>query len=158
MPQFNAARERALRIIVEGYRVPLDTLAEATGRTLDSLDRQAKRNGWNRSEADARVVDRLRQASIAIARRVEALLHPAGDGAALDKAEIDALNSAVRVTEKLIEILSPDEIIKDMAADENEALADVLGRVNDRIVELAREIASRLADGQSGREGAPDSK
>ncbi|MCO5063127.1 MAG: hypothetical protein M9924_01795 [Rhizobiaceae bacterium] len=145
MPIWNPARVRAQRLLVEVHGAPLKLLADATGRSLNSIRKQAEVNDWKLPEGDDRTVEKLRHASLAIARRMEVVLHESGQGEMLDKAEMDALNSAVRVTEKLIEILSPDEFVQENAARQNEELADVLDRINRRIIDLAGEIAADMA-------------
>lgn len=153
MPIWNPARERALRLLVEVHGVSLKLLADATGRSLASIHKQAQKHEWKLLGEDDRTVEKLRHASVAIARRVEFVLRKSSEGGALDKAEMDALNSAVRVTEKLIEILSPDEFLRDSAARQNEELAEILDRINKRIVDLAGEIAADMVARKSGRTG-----
>ncbi|MBX3597044.1 MAG: hypothetical protein KF874_05665 [Rhizobiaceae bacterium] len=155
MPQWNRARERAQPQIVELHGVPIDLLSDATGRSLNSLRKQAENHKWKLPGQDDRTVEKLRLASTAIARRVEHVLRSA-EGEGLDKAEMDALNSAIRVTEKLIEILSPDEIIRDNAARQNEDLAHMLERINERILGLAQEIATDMVAGKYGAGGTGD--
>lgn len=153
LPIWNPARERALRLLVEVHGVSLKLLADATGRSLASIHKQAQKHEWKLLGEDDRTVEKLRHASVAIARRVEFVLRESSEGGALDKAEMDALNSAVRVTEKLIEILSPDEFLRDSAARQNEELAEILDRINKRIVDLAGEIAADMVACESGRTG-----
>lgn len=150
MPRKNPSRERAQRLLVEKHGISFELIADATGRSVMALRRQAQDNEWKLSGEDDNSIERLRRASISLARRVEAVLRVSDDGEALDKAEMDALNSAARVTEKLIEILTPDELVRDNAARQNEDLADVLDRINARIVELAGEIAADMVARQSG--------
>ena len=154
MPIWNAARERALRLLVEVHGASLQMLADATGRSVKSIQKQAQDHQWKLPDGDDRTVEKLRHASLAIARRMEVVLRQSGDGEALDKAEMDALNSAVRVTEKLIEILNPDEFTQESAARQNEELADVLDRINRRIIDLAGEIAADMVARNAGRAGA----
>ncbi|WP_137113451.1 MULTISPECIES: hypothetical protein [Mesorhizobium] len=158
MPQWNRARERAQRQLVEFNGVSLEQLADATGRSLNSIRKQAQLHGWRLSGEDDRTVAKLRKASASIARRVEEMLRISEHGDALDKSEMDALNSAVRVTEKLIEILSPDELIRDNALRQNEDLAQMLDRINRRIVSLAKELAADMAAGKSGGNGERNRK
>ncbi|MGC4025146.1 MAG: hypothetical protein QM744_08310 [Mesorhizobium sp.] len=153
MPQWNRARERAQRQLVELHGVSLELLADATGRSISSVRKQAETHEWRVAGEDDRTVDKLRKASASIARRVERMLRVSEEGETLDKSEMDALNSAVRVTEKLIEILSPDELIRDNAVRQNEDLAQMLDRINRRIVSLAEELAADMAEGKSGRNG-----
>lgn len=153
MPIWNAARERAQRLLVEVHGASLQLLADATGRSVNSIRKQADVHGWMLPGDDARTVAKLRHAALGIARRVEVLLGESGEGDALDKAEMDALNSAVRVTEKLIEILSPDEVVQENAARQNEELAVVLDRINRRIIDLAETIAAGMAARDAGGAG-----
>jgi len=153
LPNWNRARERAQRQLVEFHGVSLELLADATGRSLHSIRKQAETHQWKMTGENDRTVEKLKKASASIAWRVEELLRISEEGDALDKSEMDALNSAVRVTEKLIEILSPDEFIRDSAARQNEDLAQMLDRINRRIVSLAEELAADMAAGQSGRVG-----
>ncbi len=138
-------RRLALRALAEGANPSLELLAEAGGRSLNSLQAEAEHQRWQLkplAEEDD-LARRIVVIATGMARRLEAAAtRAAGEDGHIDKAEIDAVMAAIRGLEKLDEILQPLLAAKDKKNEE--AAADVLDRINRRIVELAYEVAAGI--------------
>lgn len=68
-----------------------------------------------------------------------------GQGAGYDKARIDAVSALTRALEKIGEFSQSGQNRKEAAIKTDEELAAALRRINDRILELARDFAAELA-------------
>lgn len=77
-----------------------------------------------------------------VARRVETVIALAESGEPIAKTEIDTLAAMMRMMERW-EALAAERAKQEEAIDD-EDLAALLGRINDRIVELAAELAGQL--------------
>jgi cell division septum initiation protein DivIVA len=62
----------------------------------------------------------------------------------------------IRGLEKIGEIMRPEEAARENHIRDNEDLAETLRRIEERIVELAREFAARLVEEQSGTSGGAE--
>lgn len=155
------AQARALRALAEGAAPTLALLADAAQRSLPALERQAERDGWRlrRVGQEEDIGERLRASVAGLMNKVEAMAVAAGQGEKIDKAEIDALVAMIRGLEKIGEIMRPEAAAKENQIRQDEDLAAALQSVNDRIVDLARELAAGLVTGEcglcGGGQGAP---
>lgn len=138
------ARDRALRALAEGARPSLDLLADASGRSLQQMKRRAEREEWRIGRVtDEDFAARIRALAAGLADRLEAAALKAVEaGGAIDKGELDGIVAAIRGLEKIEEIMRPIMAAKDKKNDED--LADVLQKISDRIVGLARELADQM--------------
>ncbi|GLS32912.1 hypothetical protein [Neomesorhizobium albiziae] len=142
------ARTHALRALAEGAKATLDLLADASGRSLRMLKLQAEREGW--------ALDRAPQEDLAARFRVFAAmlldkLEDAGrkaaeEGITINKAEIDGFITIIRGLEKVDTIMRPEMVAKENKIKQDEDMAEVLQRINTRIVEMARELAAQLVE------------
>ncbi|MGE0501464.1 MAG: hypothetical protein AB7I79_07320 [Rhizobiaceae bacterium] len=151
------ARDRALRALAEGARPSLDLLADASGRSLQMMKRKAEREGWRIDRiTDEDFAARIAVLASGLADRLEAAaLKAIEEGGAIDKGELDGIISAIRGLEKIEEIMRPIMAAKDKKNDED--LADVLQKISDRIVALARDLADQMVEERDRRaqDGAP---
>lgn len=139
------AKRRALRALAEGAKPTLDLLADASGRSLRLLKLEAERDGWQLDETP--LVDleaRLGVLGAALLDQIEAAVRRAKEEGKLDKTEIDAMTALARSIEKVGEIMRPLVVAKEKKNDEE--LAEVLGQINDRIIELAQEFAAQIIE------------
>ena len=148
------ARDRALRALAEGAVPTLDLLADASARSARMLKYQAQREGWALERAPQEdVAQRIRITAALLLNKVEALGRAAmEEGGKINKAEIDGLIAMIRGLDKIGEIMRPEEAAKENQIRHDEELAAVLDRINDRILELAREFAAEMGADQCGAE------
>jgi hypothetical protein len=146
------ARMRALRALAEGAKPTLDLLADAGGRSLNMLRRTAEREGWALHRVPQEdVMERIRGIGSLLLDQAEAVGREAAEqGGKIDKAKIDGLIALARSIDKIGEIMRPDEVAKENQIKQDEDLAAVLQRINDRIIELARELAGQMVAEQCG--------
>lgn len=144
------ARHRALRALAEGARPTLDILADATGRSLRMLKRQAEAEGWQLDRAPREdVAERIRAIAALLLDRVEAMGQAALEpGGSIDRAEIETITAMLRSLDKAEDIMRPQEVAQENQIKQDENLAQVLERINARILELAHEIAGEMVAGQ----------
>ena len=154
------ARYWAVRALAERARPTLDLLADASGLSLTQLRRTAEREGWalDRAPLDD-VAERLRVIAAGLLARAEAIAGALSEeGGKIDKAEIDALLVLIRSLEKIGEIMRPQEADKEKQIKQDEDLAAVLRHIDDRIVELARELAAQMVAKECGDQGSGSCK
>ena len=138
------AHWRALRALAEGARPTLDILADAGKCSLKMLKSRAVNEGWQLSRASQEDwLTRLRSLAAIAIERLDAIARQAIDGGGkIDKEEVDSLIAILRSIEKAGEFMRPDEVANENKKDEE--LAAVLGRINDRILELAKDLAAQM--------------
>ncbi len=140
------ARRRALRALAEGARPTLALLADVAGLSVRSLVAEARRDGWALDKEPGQdVAPRLRALTGGMLDRMEALRIAAlEEGGRIDKQEIEAMLALIRGVEKIEEIMRPQEAAKNNQVKQDEDLADTLDRINERIVQLAKEMAAEM--------------
>lgn len=139
------AKRRAVRALAEGATATIDLIADATGRSARLLRIEAEREGWQIGENPlARFEARLNSLAGVALGKMEAVVRSAEDGDNIDKAAIDALGALMRAIEKLGEIMRPLAAAKENKNDED--LAEILDRINKRIIELARQLARKMVE------------
>ncbi|MET3790771.1 hypothetical protein [Aquamicrobium terrae] len=157
MPELTAgrrARLHALRALAEGGHATIERLALASGRSAGTLRRLAHTEGWKLTEAGPQDVSaRIRKAAGMVLGKVEELGRAAEDGGGIDKGAIDGLIAMIRGLEKIGEIMRPEEAARENQIRDNEDLADTLRRIEERIVELAGELATRMVEEKSAAAG-----
>lgn len=82
-----------------------------------------------------------------VARRVDAVISRAEGGRRISKTEIDALLTMTRMMERLETFAA--ERTKEKEEPGDEELAAILGRINDRIIELAEGLAGQLVEARA---------
>ncbi|QPC87204.1 hypothetical protein GA830_10975 [Mesorhizobium sp. NBSH29] len=145
------ARSTALRALAEGARPTLAILAEVSGRSLRLLQRQAVTENWalrTMTRGDDGL--RLRSLCALLLGHLEKLGHELLAGGKIDKAQIDGITAMVRNLEKVEEIMRPAEVAREDQVQEDEQMAGLLERVNERIIELAHDLAAQMVTEKSG--------
>lgn len=148
------ARRRAARALAEGARPTLDLIAEATGRSLRTLRRDARKEGWTLAgDSDRDVPARLHRIASRLLDRIDQLTSAAADtGGRIDAKELEGLTPLIRGMEKIGEFMLPEEAADNEKTTENEDLADVLALIHERIVTLAMELADEICEERSRAE------
>ena len=148
------ARLHALRLLAEGGHATIERLAVASGRSAGTLQRMARAQGWKLAEAGPQDVSaRIRKAAAMVLGKVETLGRAADEGGRIDKSAIDGLIAMIRGLEKIGEIMRPEEAAGNNHAEDSENLAEALRRIEERIVELAGELATRMVEEESAAAG-----
>lgn len=149
------SRTRAIRALAEGAKPTLDLIADATGRALAGLRREAERDGWALDRVPPEdFAQRIRPILANLVAKAEALARRAAEeGGKIDRAEIDGVLAMVRALEKIAEFARPEEAAREKQIRRDEDLAAVLQRLNERIIHLARELAAQLVADSSGPDG-----
>jgi len=147
----------ALRALYEGAPVTFDMLARVSGRTVRGIAAQAKREGWGAnaaSESPEMLERRLAVLSNRLVSELEAIsAEGSRAGGQYDKARIDAVSAMLRMVEKIGEAAHLFKRAEEKQNRTDEEMAAALQRINDRIVELARELADQMVRGKH-QEGA----
>ncbi len=143
-----SASARALRALAEGARPTLELLADAANRSHQAVRSQAEREGWRLDRAhEVDFAARVRPIVEGLVDRIEAVCRRAEEEeqGKIDKAELDGIVAMVRALEKIGEYHTrPEEAAAKNQRRRDEDLAAVLGRINDRIIHLARELAAQM--------------
>ncbi len=152
-------RAVALRALFEGAPVDLELLALAAGLRHSTLQKMARRESWVWGEMGAKgavtLQSRLRQLSVSVVGQLEeASLASLTDGH-YDKARLEALGLMLRSIEKLGELTQTPEHAADEQMKSDAEMAAAIGKINQRIIELARELAAAGAL-VPGADAAPD--
>lgn len=138
-----ADRWVALRALNEGAMPSHELLGLATGRSVASIAKRAEREGW--VDCETALAARLRRVDFMIDGLIEEIeaIGAAGEGG-FDKSRIDAVAAMTRTLEKIGEITRGGESAKENQIKQDEDIAGILKRIDDRIVELAGEYAKEL--------------
>lgn len=143
----------ARRALLEGAAATPERVALAGGLSLRTLNGRAAREGWavageaglSRAERIARVHDRL------LDKVERAQLQGGAADAPLDRACIAELAATARILAKISEITRDEDGAKEKQLERDADIADILDRLDRRIVELARHLAKEMAgDGVHG--------
>lgn len=162
MGRRTGATGAALRALYEGAPITFEILGGASKRSPNGIKAQAAREGWQ-AHADGSDPEELERRLAVLSHRLVSELEEIsaeGSGAdgRYDKARIDALSAMLRMVEKIGETTRVFERAKDNQNRTDEEMAAALRRINDRILELARELAAQMVQGEHPVEaGAGDS-
>jgi cell division protein ZapA (FtsZ GTPase activity inhibitor) len=153
-----AAAWAAMRAIFEGAAPDFAQLAAISGRQADTIRHRAARQGWralgdsadglSRAERIVRLANRL----IGEMEKIQ----EDGKGGVYDKARIETVAALMRALEKAGEIVGAEAGMQEQQKKTDADKADILRRIDERIVELARFFADEIVAGRadSGRGSA----
>ena len=142
----------ALRALHEGAAASLDLLANAAGRSAASLSRRAEKEAWRDAEATAQLSNQEQRLRILLDQQItkaEAANADDEGSASADKARMDAISAVMRTLEKIGEITRSDTSAKENQTRRDANMAEILRRIDERIVELAIEYATQLGNRKS---------
>ena len=134
-------RWRALRALYEGAPLEAGILSLASGWSEISIRRRIERDGWV-ARTEGVVDERLVRLADSLVGQVETLR--AESAGTLDKAQIEMIGLVMRTVEKITELTRGGEVAKVSQTNRDATMADVLARIDRRIVELARDYARSL--------------
>ncbi|WP_269932226.1 hypothetical protein [Aminobacter sp. HY435] len=141
-------RWRAVRALYEGAPADAGTLSRVSGWKEATIRRRIERHGWI-AGTDGVVDERLVRLADSLVGQVETLR--AESAGALDKAQIEMVGLVVRTVEKITELMRGGEVAKVSQTNRDAEMADVLARIDRRIVELARSYARVLGTAEHNR-------
>lgn len=134
-------RGRALRALYEGAAAGVELLAAASGKAASTIERQILREGWT-APTSTGLDERLARLADALVAQVESLrLEHEG---AFDKGQVDLVSSILKTVEKIGELSRGTESEKVSQTKRDAETADVLARIDRRIIQLARDYARVL--------------
>lgn len=140
------ARLRALRALAEGAHPSIELLADATSRSPRCLRLLAIREQWNLDRvSNADIHSRIKPIVSKLLDKLEAVSERAAeDEGRMERGEIDAVLTMLRAIDKINEIQRPEEAVAKKQKQDDEDLATVLERINERIIALARALADQM--------------
>jgi hypothetical protein len=142
----------SLRALHEGAAASLDLLADAAGRSVTSLRKRADKEAWRDAETATQLSNQELRLRVVLDQQITKA-ETSGDGAetsaSADKARMDAISAVMRTLEKIGEITRSDTSAKENQTRRDANMADVLRRIDERIVELAIEYATQLGNRKS---------
>lgn len=142
------ARAMAIRALAERARPTLELLSDATGRSLTRLKSTAFRDNWNMGDDAAENFEaRIRPIISTLLDQIEKMSERAAqEGGSFARSEVEGVFSMVRALDKISDFTRPEEVAKNEQKREDEELAAVLDRINERIIELARALAAQMVE------------
>jgi hypothetical protein len=111
------------------------------------LVKRADKEGWSDAEDAMQLSNQERRLRILLNHQItkaEATSDVMDGSAAADKARMDAISAAMRTVEKIGEIARSDTSAKENQTRRDADMANVLRRIDERIVELATGYARKL--------------
>lgn len=134
-------RWRAMRALYEGAPPDAGLLSKVSGLSEISVRRRIERDGWV-TRTEGVVDERLVRLTDSLVGQVETLrIESAGR---LDKAQIEMVGLVMRTVEKITELTRGGEAAKVSQTNRDATMADVLARIDRRIIELAQDYARSL--------------
>jgi hypothetical protein len=142
-----------MRALYEGSPVTAEALADISGRQVKTITDAIEREGWDapRIPSAIELGQRISRLTASLIREMEEIEKAAVDGL-YDKARVEAVTGMLRVLERLAEINDSREVRQEEEQKTDAEIADILRRIDARIVELAHEFAREIA---GGGEAAP---
>lgn len=134
-------RWRALRALYEGAPADAALMSAVSGYAEKTILRRIDRDSWVAGTGGG-VDERLARLADSLVAQVETLRSE--NAGVFDKAQIELVGSVVRTVEKISELMRGGEAAKVSQTNRDAEMADVLARIDRRIVELARDYARVL--------------
>ncbi len=146
-----AAAWNAMRAVFEGAAPTFAELAAISGRQPETIRNKAERQGWRALDIQA---DGLTQAEriVRLANRLIGEMEKIqedGKGGVYDKARIETVAALMRALEKAGEIVGAEAGMQEKQNKTDADKADILRRIDERIVELARFFADEIVAGRA---------
>ncbi|HEY4193864.1 MAG TPA: hypothetical protein VGM46_14555 [Mesorhizobium sp.] len=127
-------------------------MATAAGRSSAALRKRAEREGWRDAEMAMQLSSQEMRLRVLLDQQITKAEISGNDtdaSASADKARMDAISAVMRTLEKIGEITRSDTGAKENQARRDANIADVLKRIDERIIELAVGYARRLVGEKS---------
>lgn len=146
-----AAAWASMRALFEGAAPDFVQLAAISGRRPQTIRRRAAREGWRAldDQADGRSQsERIIRLANRLIGEIEAI-EKDGKGGVYDKARIETVAALMRALEKAGEIVGAEAGMQEQQKKTDADKADILRRIDERIVELARFFAGEIVAGRA---------
>lgn len=134
-------RWRALRALYEGAPADAALMSVASGYAEATILRRIDSGSWVAGTGGG-VDERLARLADSLVGQIETLRSE--NAGVFDKSQIELVGSVVRTVEKISELMRGGEAAKVSQTNRDAEMANVLARIDRRIVELARDYARVL--------------
>jgi hypothetical protein len=143
------AQWRAMRALVEGALPTIELVAQAASRSARIVAIEAEREGWQiERESDEDIGEKVRDVARMLLTRIDEAGRTAlENGGKINKSEIEALSHLIKSLNGLTNLdggKRVEEIAKQKQIKKDDYRATILTRINERIVELAQELAEKM--------------
>jgi hypothetical protein len=143
------AQWRAMRALVEGALPTIELVAQAASRSARIVAIEAEREGWQTErEPDEDIGEKVRDVARMLLTRIDEAGRTAlENGGKINKSEIEALSHLIKSLNGLTNLdggKRVEEIAKQKQIKKDDYRATIFTRINERIVELAQELAEKM--------------
>lgn len=139
-------RAQAQRALYEGAEPSFELIAAVSGHKPRTVALRARREGWQAPASGAALEARITRLTNRLMRELDEMEGAAEEaGGGIDKERLDLLTARMRVLEKLAAINQGRQADQEEQEQTDADIADVLARIDQRIGELARQLAAEYA-------------
>ena len=141
----------AMRAVYEGALPNAELLAAIARKRPNTIERRAVREGWRKAEENTEVLtlaERISRLANALVGEMETI-EKEGKGGVYDKARIETVAALMRALDKAGELIGAEPGKQEQQKKTDAEKADILRRIDERIVELARFFAEEIVAGRA---------
>ena len=141
----------AMRAVYEGALPNAELLAAIARKRPNTIERRAVREGWRKAEENTEgltLVERISRLANALVGEMETI-EKEGKGGVYDKARIETVAALMRALDKAGELIGAEPGKQEQQKKTDAEKADILRRIDKRIVELARFFAEEIVAGRA---------
>ena len=141
----------AMRAVYEGALPSAELLAAISRKRPKTIERRAVREGWRKAEENTEgltLVERISRLANALVGEMETI-EKEGKGGVYDKARIETVAALMRALDKAGELIGAEPGKQEQQKKTDAEKADILRRIDERIVELARFFAEEIVAGRA---------
>ena len=140
-----------MRALFEGAAPDFALLAAISGRQAETIRHRAARHGWRALDDNAdglSLAERITRLANRLIGEMEAI-EKDGKGRVYDKARIETVAALMRALEKAGDIVGAEAGMQEQQKKTDADKANILRRIDERIVELARFFAAEIVAGRA---------
>ena len=141
----------AMRAVYEGALPSAELLAAISRKRPKTIERRAVREGWRKAEENTEgltLAERISRLANALVGEMETI-EKEGKGGVYDKARIETVAALMRALDKAGELIGAEPGKQEQQKKTDAEKADILRRIDERIVELARFFAEEIVAGRA---------
>lgn len=141
----------AMRAVYEGALPNAELLAAISRKRPKTILRRALREGWREAGENTdglTLVERISRLANALVGEMETI-EKEGKGGVYDKARIETVAALMRALDKAGELIGAEPGKQEQQKKTDAEKADILRRIDERIVELARFFAEEIVAGRA---------
>ncbi|WP_127524432.1 hypothetical protein [Mesorhizobium sp. Z1-4] len=141
----------AMRAVYEGALPNAELLAAISRKRPKTIECRAVREGWLKAEESTErltLAERISRLANALVGEMETI-EKEGKGGVYDKARIETVAALMRALEKAGELIGAEPGKQEQQKKTDAEKADILRRIDERIVELARFFAEEIVAGRA---------